>query len=209
MLVLDTSTERGLLAWLQEENLVFVDFLPQGHHASHFLAARLQEQLALSGLTPKHIEAIATGIGPGSYTGLRVAAIFGKTLSYALGVPLVGVCSLEGFVPSTHVGSFIAAIDARGGGIYAMEGSQDSQGNITFKDPPALWTLEQFQTHLEQTDLVVSPHVEILKRRLTAPSSLLWEERAPCPIALAKKAKAALSCGHASYDGSLELLYLK
>lgn len=209
MLILDTSTERGLLAWVHEGQPLFIDFLPQGHYASHFLAERLQEQMSRSGLGPQDIGSIVTGIGPGSYTGLRVAAIFGKTLSYALRIPLIGICSLEGFVPSTHTGSFIAAIDARSGGIYALEGYRTPQGEVTFKDSAALWSLEQLQAYLEHIDLVVSPHVETLKRRLDTRPSLLWEERPPCPIALAKKATTALSLGQGSLDGSLELLYLR
>lgn len=41
------------------------------------------------------VQAIAVGIGPGPYSGLRVGISFGIGLGRAWGVPVVGVCSLD------------------------------------------------------------------------------------------------------------------
>lgn len=48
---------------------------------------------ALSGGPP--VQAVAVGIGPGPYSGLRVGIAFGIGLARAWGVPIVGVCSLD------------------------------------------------------------------------------------------------------------------
>lgn len=48
-----------------------------------------------SGLDKREIEGICVGIGPGSFTGVRVAVVTARTLAQALDLPLVGISSLE------------------------------------------------------------------------------------------------------------------
>ncbi len=62
-------------------------------HASHVaqFADELFKELELE---VEAIDAVAVGMGPGSYTGLRIGVSFAKGLCYALGKPLIGVESL-------------------------------------------------------------------------------------------------------------------
>lgn len=48
----------------------------------------------------RDVEAIAVGLGPGPYTGLRVGVVTAATLGLALGVPAYGAISLDVWVPS-------------------------------------------------------------------------------------------------------------
>lgn len=56
-----------------------------------FIAEVLQEV----GRTTKDLAAVAVGIGPGSYTGLRIGLSAAKGLCFALDVPLIGLGTLE------------------------------------------------------------------------------------------------------------------
>lgn len=77
--------------------------------------------LAQAGLEPSALDRIAVAQGPGSYTGLRLAATVGKTLAFSLNKELVGLSSLlaiacrvqdkEAFV--------VPVLDARRGNAYA------------------------------------------------------------------------------------------
>jgi tRNA threonylcarbamoyl adenosine modification protein YeaZ len=64
----------------------------------HEILPRLLELLRDRGAALGSVSAVAVGIGPGSFTGLRVGMSLGKGLCLALGVPLVGVPSLRAWL---------------------------------------------------------------------------------------------------------------
>jgi tRNA threonylcarbamoyladenosine biosynthesis protein TsaB len=94
LLAMETSSVRGSLA-LREgskpaREILFEEGLVHGREVT----ARLEELLRLEGLEPASIGAIAVGIGPGSYTGLRVGVTAAKSLAFALRIPVVAESSL-------------------------------------------------------------------------------------------------------------------
>ena len=69
----------------------------EGRQASELLP-HLLELLERAGRELAQADAIAVGIGPGSFTGLRVSMSLAKGLALALSVPLVGVPSLDAWL---------------------------------------------------------------------------------------------------------------
>ncbi len=79
----------------------------------HALAA-----LEAAGLAWADIARIAVTVGPGSFTGVRVGIAYAKGLAMALGVPAVGISTLE--VLARQGGwPALAVVDARHGAVYA------------------------------------------------------------------------------------------
>jgi tRNA threonylcarbamoyl adenosine modification protein YeaZ len=64
----------------------------------HELLPRLMGLLSSRGLALQELAAVAVGIGPGSFTGLRVGMSVAKGLAMGVGCPIVGVPSLTAWL---------------------------------------------------------------------------------------------------------------
>ncbi len=91
------------------------------------LAPLVELVLADAGADRHALTAVAVGVGPGPYTGLRVGLVTARVLGYALGIDVVGVCSLdaiafEAFGPTVTrfgaTGGLVVATDARRREVY-------------------------------------------------------------------------------------------
>jgi len=94
ILALDTSTLRGSVAvGLPGDALarVFLDI--QAEHAARLIPA-INATLEQAGVERDELQGVVVGAGPGSFTGVRVAAATAKGLSHALGIPLWAFSSL-------------------------------------------------------------------------------------------------------------------
>lgn len=210
-LIIDTSTERGIVALMDGEKQISFRELPFGYSNSKYLLPAINELLQAQNIEVSQLEMIVVGIGPGSYTGIRVGAVTAKTLAFASNVPLVGVCSLEGFVPKSP-GVFVAMIDAKISGAYLLKGKMDGDGKVEYHSQPMVCPIDQLESYLKDVKVVVSPVSTALREKLHKQYpdiSLEWEERCPSPLYLARAALRKYASGDISRDGTMELLYLR
>ncbi|QJC54228.1 tRNA (adenosine(37)-N6)-threonylcarbamoyltransferase complex dimerization subunit type 1 TsaB [Paenibacillus albicereus] len=95
VLALDTSTPTLSAALMRgRETLGSVQAPAARNHSAHAVPA-VQRLLREAGVRGTELAGIAAGVGPGSYTGVRIAATIAKTLAWTWSVPLVGVSTLE------------------------------------------------------------------------------------------------------------------
>ncbi len=118
-LFFDVSTELMFIGYARGEFLVdFSTRIAQRDHAK-YLVDRIDQVLKRNDITLDQIEEIIIGVGPGSYTGLRIAVMVGKMLAYTKNIPLRTVSSLF-FLTSGYDQIVAPMMDARRGHVYAM-----------------------------------------------------------------------------------------
>lgn len=210
-LIIETSTEQGVVAILKGERLVHANYLPFGYNQSNHLLPHIQKLFQENGLAPQQIDLIGVGIGPGSYTGIRIGAAAAKTLAYACRKPLVGICSLEAFLPKEH-GPFGAIIDAKIGGCYLLQGIWDGKKAV-YSVPPRVAPLEQLPETLPAGIMLTTPYAQNLKAKIDKIHPHFyphWIETPPCPHHIGLRALEKYHQGNiVDFDGQLELLYLR
>jgi tRNA threonylcarbamoyladenosine biosynthesis protein TsaB len=122
VLGLDTATP-STVAGVLVGNAVFEvrdDPLPgtRPAHASRLLAAA-EEALVAAGVGWHDVDRLAVGLGPGSFTGLRIGIATARAVAQGRGLPTVGVSSLDALARGATAPLVLAAIDARRGEVFA------------------------------------------------------------------------------------------
>jgi len=115
VLALDTSTSFGSIALLHGEALILqTQALPCKSHVEK-LFPTIQQLLHEAQVELRDIGGIAVGVGPGSFTGLRVGIAAALGLSFALQIPIAGISTLRALAESARAsGKTVASIiDAR------------------------------------------------------------------------------------------------
>lgn len=117
LLAFDTSTEYLSLALMHGAAIDTFDMLAGQSH-SQIILPHIQSLLNNAGLRLHDLDGIAFGAGPGSFTGVRIAAGVAQGLGFGASLPVVGVCTLMALAEASGADKVIACLDARMGEIY-------------------------------------------------------------------------------------------
>jgi tRNA threonylcarbamoyladenosine biosynthesis protein TsaB len=120
----------------------------------------------------EEIDLIGVGVGPGSFTGLRIGVTTARTMADALGVPLVGISSLAALVRpvALHLKDrnertiIVACTDAAKGELFTLVGAARSVidcAAMNEGDLPGVW-----KRGVEEKVQTASQLINIVKRRL-------------------------------------------
>ena len=130
VLACDTSTKVGSIALLEGDVITAESMLlSDGNSHSRRILDDIAHMLQSRKMTPADIDLIVSSVGPGSFTGVRIAMASMKGLALSLNRPMVGVSSLLALA-TPHLGKtapVMAALDAKKNEVYAA--FYDSSGN--------------------------------------------------------------------------------
>lgn len=118
ILALETSTDLGSCALWQDGAVVSLD-CPTGQSHSATLLPLVRQLLAEAGVRLADLDAIAFGVGPGAFTGLRVACGIAQGLAVAGERPVIAVGTLAAMAWNSGAAKVTTLLDARMNEVYA------------------------------------------------------------------------------------------
>ena len=98
ILCIETGTDICSVGIARDGELISLRESDEGRDHAKRVGVFVDELLRETGVLPDELDAVAVGMGPGSYTGLRIGVSFAKGLCYGLQIPLVAVGSLDSMV---------------------------------------------------------------------------------------------------------------
>lgn len=111
-LAIDTATARTQFALLNGDEVMWQQ-VEDGATTHGDVLAKFGAMAA-----KENIDQVIVGMGPGPFTGLRTGIVFAKAFSFARGLPIHGVCSLDAIAFGIELPEFIVATDARRKELY-------------------------------------------------------------------------------------------
>lgn len=198
ILNIETSTEACSVA-LTGDCSVLANFEERhGRHHAERLGGFVEQALAAAREQERKLDAVSVSIGPGSYTGLRIGLSLAKGLAYSLGVPLIGVPTLQILATNAmfnHHGitlesRFAPMIDARRQEVYTCVLDMWLKELMTVR--PLILDENSYETFLNEGPLLfMGDGVEKARKIIRHPNAVFLEGIQPLAadmLALSEKA---------------------
>jgi len=215
VLAMDTSTSTMALALDIGGGMIFTSEGDPTQRHGRGLVPAIRDLLRSAGLPPADLDALAVGLGPGSYTGLRVGLTAAKVLAFAGGRPLVGLDSLEAIARNAPTDTLRVAVvaDAQRGDLYAADFARDRPGGpLRRSSPTRIESVLRWVAGLEGQGPVTAmgPGLGRVTAALPASVSVAGaSDSHPRGEILAALAREALDSGRRDDPWFLEPLYLR
>ncbi|MDI1361010.1 tRNA (adenosine(37)-N6)-threonylcarbamoyltransferase complex dimerization subunit type 1 TsaB [Methylotenera sp.] len=192
ILAFDTSTEYLSLALLKGGETFNYD-CNAGQTHSQIILPQIQALLDSANLQLSDLQGIAFGAGPGSFTGVRIAAGVAQGLGFGANLPVVSVCTLLALAEASMADKVIACLDARMGEVYhaAYEKMDDTWQRIIepgLYKPDAVPAIEGagwvgagsgWQTYAEQLSAVYVEQLQSTQPQLLPSSAAILKLALP------------------------------
>jgi len=137
ILVLETSSRTGSVGLAAGPEFLCVEhFAHSMRHAVELMPAarRLCQDL---GWPPDTIQQIHLSVGPGSFTGLRIAISVARAMAQAIGCKIVAVSTVDVLAQNApeHVQNLVVALDAKRGQIFGARYVRQGSGMVRTAGP--------------------------------------------------------------------------
>ena len=216
LLVLDTSTSRAALAVATAAGPVYTASPDPSERHGRNLVPAIRELLNRAGLAVSDLDGFAVGLGPGSYTGLRIGLTAVKTLAYVVSKPLVGLDSLEiiaGNAPADALEVSVIA-DAQRGDVYAADFARGVAGSpLERVRETRVVSFAEWSAGLSEATLVLGPASAAGRLAERVPGFVLRpgnpDDRWPNPARMAELARVVWQSGRRDEPWFLEPTYIR
>ncbi len=164
-LVIDSASKFLYVALYEDLDCLGKYYAEGNNDHSVKLMSEIEKIFVKSNLKVKDLDEIIIGIGPGSYTGLRIGVVVAKMFAWNDNIPVKTVSSLAMFASSSSFeGLILPEIDARRGnsflGLYRKTGK-----TLALVDKEKLVNLENYKESIKESYEIVSkgePNIEVI-----------------------------------------------
>jgi tRNA threonylcarbamoyladenosine biosynthesis protein TsaB len=183
ILHLETSTKICSVALSKNGELFdFIETSSDQFIHGEALTVMIDQLLKRNSIDIKSLLAISISLGPGSYTGLRIGLATAKGLSFGLGIPFIGVSSLESLVTLARTkypdATIAAAFDARRDEVFLRI---QQQNRVLLMDQPVI-IREDFVSPADTLVWVGDANVKLKEMLRTASQHAFDDEIQPSAI---------------------------
>lgn len=211
VLGLDTSGYRNAIGVADEDKILADLSFDARTDSLEQIVDNIDSTLQTAGLALADVDGIGVGLGPGSWTGIRVGVTTGKILAFSTGKPVVGIATLEALAyPVRDRASQIVPVIYAGTGdsVYAAfyQATGDNlrmSGNYFYGD------IKELLQKLTAPDLLVASGSETYQLIVDKTPDFNVIETSPGGAVVALLAGQRLQKGDADDALSLAPLYLK
>ncbi|MBU4538856.1 MAG: tRNA (adenosine(37)-N6)-threonylcarbamoyltransferase complex dimerization subunit type 1 TsaB [Weeksellaceae bacterium] len=173
-----------------EELLCLCEEVSENYKQSESLHTFVEWALEGAKITLQDLEAVSLGMGPGSYTGLRIGSSSAKGFCYGLKIPLVAVNSLETMIEpflGKDYDCIIPLLDARRMEVYTAV-FEGNSGEMLTQTEAKILDETSFQEFKDNKVIFVGDGAKKAKEILRLPNALFEENFYPSAKYLIKKA---------------------
>jgi len=158
-LAIDSASPVITFVAINEEKKASIS-LDIGMHQSEMILPSIEQVLSYVDLTPKDLEFTALCLGPGTFTGLRLAFAALKAFSITNNIPVYAIPSLEAYAHPYLMwrGAVVSVIDAKKERFYASI-FRNGKENTEPMDAPLDEVLKYIDS--EENVLIVGPDAEL------------------------------------------------
>lgn len=162
VLGLDASSDAAAAAIVSDGVLLCEHTLNNGKNHSVKLLSMIENMLAETGISFCDIDVYACGVGPGSFTGVRIGAATAKGFAQSWNKPMTAVSSLEALAENlrSYQGLRVAAIHARVDELFCA--AYDACDNAVIE--PCVMTVDELLQNLQGKDCMVVGNGALLNK---------------------------------------------
>lgn len=216
ILAIDTSSAWCSVALSLEDQAVQFRHEAVTAGASQLLLPWIESLLSDTKSSLKDLDAIAVGIGPGAFTGVRLGVAAVQGLAVSQNIPVVPVCSLDAIAAqlldsavfkSSHPQHLMIAIDARMEEVYWA--SYDIQDNRLPKRIGDIHLTKPEDLNLEEVQLLAGSALNAYGQRLPEFTGPIDSDVSISALGILKCAQQSLQDGVKCGVRQLEPLYVR
>ena len=168
-LLLDSANKLLVVGLAEDGKVIDQTIYEAWQRQSEMMVPEIENIMKRNNIAKEDFDAIVVGIGPGSYTGIRIALTIAKTMAYALNIPMYATSSLSLFKDEKE--PTICVLNARSGRSYVgvYEGDKVLLEDQVLENDKVKEYIAEHPTYLvsgECEHLGIKPHQFDLTREL-------------------------------------------